>query len=210
MHEQFCCAATRHVNACSCRQDGPPADFGVLAKEESGRYTASTMPEPSDPEEWAKRYLDLWQDQISAMARDPEVLKNLLYPFMSLAADGSAKNKNGSAAAVDPALIEQVTNAWLTGFMGRRQDADAGPSAHRTSFGRGPDGRDDDGQDETEDAGNTAPGAEADAVASDNDDGNLAALARRIAGLEERIARLESAQRSRVGKSGGRSRKNRA
>jgi hypothetical protein len=202
MHEQFCCAAARHVNACSCRRGRATANFGDLVKQEVGRYTGSTMPEPSDPEEWAKRYLDLWQDQVSAMARDPEVLKNLLIPFMSLAVDGPAKSGNGPAAVTDPALVEQVAKAWLAGFMGRRQDTEAGFSAHRTSSDRSPEGKGDDGQDESARANSAATGPEAATAASDNDDGNLVALSRRIAGLEERIARLESAQRGGTGKPG--------
>lgn len=58
-----------------------------------------TMPDAPDLEVLARRYLDLWQDQMAAMAGDPAVVEAMSRTFalMTQGAAAFARNVNESA-----------------------------------------------------------------------------------------------------------------
>lgn len=75
----------------------------VLENWKGTRYSGA-MAEPSDLESLARRFLDLWQEQLSAMAVDPEFsasAERILTTFSSGTMEGSAGDEtatSGSAA----------------------------------------------------------------------------------------------------------------
>jgi hypothetical protein len=62
------------------------------------------MPEPPDLANLAKRYVDLWQDQLSAMAADPELAESMARLFAALVPPawarwpGAARNEAAAPA----------------------------------------------------------------------------------------------------------------
>jgi hypothetical protein len=117
------------------------------------------MPEPPDLDALARRYLDLWQDQVTAMAGDPQLAAAFARMFES-------------AASVMPM---QWLGVWLQ----------AAQAAMRAGVAGGDDG----GRFATD----AKAGAAAAAAASGHRGGDVAGLRRRLADLEARVARLESA-----------------
>ena len=115
-----------------------------------------------DIEDLARRYVDLWQDQMTALAGDPEFADSLQKMMAAL----------GVAASGVPA----AWSAWPAAFgclmaagrpdVERGQKSDAGKSA-------------------------PAPGAAPAAAASDGGGSDLGVLAERLAALEQRVAALE-------------------
>ncbi|MDH3474917.1 MAG: hypothetical protein OEM59_14640, partial [Rhodospirillales bacterium] len=77
------------------------------------------MSDKADLDELARRYLDLWQDQISALAGDPEVAE-------SLSRLAAAAGPGGSAAwAAWPAIMAGL-GAGMPGTAGTEEHG-AGP-----------------------------------------------------------------------------------
>jgi len=123
------------------------------------------MSEPADLDDLARRYLDLWQDQMSALAADEDFAR-LMQRIMG---------GMGMTAAAGPAAWPALMAAMRAGARGER--AGDGDERHAT----GTDGP-------------RAPaGAAAPAPASDGGGPGLDRLARRVAALEKRLAALEAA-----------------
>ncbi len=131
-------------------------------------------PDAADLERLAKRFQDLWQEQLAATASDPEFMEMMGKWMGALAAGGlrpPAPPPGGTPGPLDPA-------AW----MATMQQALAAAGAT--------------GKDEADDASAGAPspkaGAKAAAAASGPGDVGGDELERRLADLEQRVGRLEA------------------
>jgi hypothetical protein len=143
------------------------------------------MSEEAKLDELAHRYVELWQDQMSALAADPEFAEALGRFFKAIgltrAEDGTDAGALAGAAAAWaawPAMIGGAAAA-LEGQAGN--GAGAGPSGGDRTAG-----------------GKTAARPAAPAAASEPGDARLAQLEERLAALQDRVAALERrARRSR-------------
>ncbi|HSR71393.1 MAG TPA: hypothetical protein VLL72_03330 [Kiloniellales bacterium] len=134
------------------------------------------MSEPADLDELARRYLDLWQDQMSALATDEDFARMLQQLMTSM----------GLAAATSPAALA----AWPAMMAGLTPGSPAEPNADGQSRDRSETRTRDGGRD-----GGARPSASGAAAAAASSDGGLARLdelAERLAGLEQRLAALEA------------------
>lgn len=122
------------------------------------------MADEPDLDQLAKQYLDLWQDHMQGMAADPQVADTMSQMTQMM---------TGSATAF-AALAQQAMNA------GKQPPKDT-PS----------DDHDDDGNAAAGPAGARA-GAPAPDPAHGGTDIDLAELARRLDGIERRLADLEA------------------
>ena len=77
---------------------------GRLAQGGARRYTRATMSDEANLDELARRYLELWQDQISALASDPEFSEALsrLYDAMGLTDDSAGDRQWDAPTRVGP------------------------------------------------------------------------------------------------------------
>ncbi|MEX2628558.1 MAG: hypothetical protein WD341_01375 [Tistlia sp.] len=126
-----------------------------------------------DLDELAQRYLDLWQDQASALAADPgfgEALRRLVETGL-----GSAGEACQAWTAWQEALAAQLLRAAgaTTEEDGRHEGRGPPNGQRRTGAARG------------------TRGSPAAAAAPGRGGGDLDHLARRLAAMEERIAELE-------------------
>jgi hypothetical protein len=144
------------------------------------------MPEPPDLSSLAKRYVELWQDYLTAAAADPELADSLVRLLAGM----------GEAVAMSP------WSAWLrtASAAGEASERAAAPPSPADERAAPRPATDRPGQSE---AGATARAAPVAAPPHERDDG-LAEFTRRIARLDERLAALEAD--ARVGAHGGRPR----
>jgi hypothetical protein len=152
------------------------------------------MSDTPDLDELAERYLDLWQDQMSALASDPEfaeVMNRLL------ASSAAAMPDLAAAWAAWPAMMAGLGAGKRTEDGKDAEQTDGGPGAAPT--GRKGGAR----------AAKGAPRAEAAAAAPGDRRADLVELARRLAALEDRVAALESGPGQGRGGARGRPRKSR-
>ena len=129
------------------------------------------MAEPPDIDQLAKQYLDLWQDHLKTMAADPQVAETMSQVTQMMTGSATA-----FAAMAGQAMKTQTAN----------KDTDSHPHDQRT---------DDDHDAAAQDARTTrthGPGAAADAAAHGGADIDMAKLARRLDGIERRLAALEA------------------
>jgi hypothetical protein len=131
------------------------------------------MPEPPDLETLARRYLDLWQDQVSALAADPEfteTLGRLLQVSAALGPAGWMSLWTAAAAGLQPQKGQNphAARPFTTGNAAPARAAEtAGPAPAAASPGDG--------------------------------NADLAELRRRLAVLEERLGRV-AAERTDAGR----------
>ncbi len=140
-------------------------------------YSAA-MSEQADLDELARRYLDLWQDQMTALAGDREFAEALQRLMTTM----------GVAGGVAGGAAPEFWRAWPAMMTGRQPGQQTEAST-------------DDG------TGGRAPGAPAAAAAPDGGGVDLDQFARRLAALEERIAALEAGVKRGRGGAAGKSRK---
>jgi hypothetical protein len=138
------------------------------------------MSDTADLDALAERYLDLWQDQMSALASDPEfaeVMNRLV------ASSAAAMPEVAAAWAAWPAMMA----ALLPGAAGGRRENGKGAQQAEESAGRAGTGDKGGAQ-----AARGPARAKAAASAPRDRGADLVELARRIAALEQRVADLES------------------
>ncbi len=153
------------------------------------------MSDTPDLDELAERYLDLWQDQMTALASDPEfaeVMNRLL------ASSAAAMPDLAAAWAKWPAAMAGLGAGGRTQDGKAAEQTDGGPGTARTG-----------GKGRTR-AAKRSPRAKAAAVAPGDRGADLVELARRLAALEDRVAALESNPGRGRGSARGRPRKARS
>jgi len=129
------------------------------------------MADQPDLDQLAKQYLDLWQDHMQAMAADPQVAQTMSQMTQMM---------TGSATAF-AALAQQALNA--------------GKPASPQAPGHTTDTRTHDQADHGRGAASAPPGGvgpQAPGAAHDGGDIDLAEFARRLDGIERRLAALEA------------------
>jgi hypothetical protein len=140
---------------------------------------SSPAQEPEDLDALARRYVDLWQDQMTALAGDPDFAESLQKLMAAL----------GVGAGGMPALM----SAWPTAMAGLM--AAAQPTA------KAPQG--DGGQESHGKSGPmSAAGAAAVAASSDGGGADLGRLEERLAAVEQRLAAMEGTLDGRAGGKG--------
>jgi hypothetical protein len=147
-------------------------------------YSAA-MSERAEIDELARRYLDLWQDQMTALAGDQEFAESLQKLMTAMGTAGDA----GATAA------PEFQRAWMGVMTGQQPGQQPGQPTKATA---------DDG------TPGRAPGAPAAATTPDGGSADVDQLARRLAALEERIAVLEAGAKPSRGSAPGKSRKPRS
>jgi hypothetical protein len=133
-----------------------------------GRYSFA-MTDAPDLDQLARRYLDLWQQQVTAWLNEPEVADAMAKAYLMMI--------EGIASLAEAAGL---TAPAARPGAGHNHDTNRGPKAQAEKDARKDDPR----------------GTAAVAPASGDADRDARLLARRVAELEERIARLESAAAS--------------
>jgi len=144
------------------------------------------MPDPPDLSTLAKRYVELWQDYLTAAAADPDL------------ADSLAR----LLAGMGEALTLSPWSAWLRNVSAARERSERAAAARpRADEQTGPQpATRRPGQREAGTEARTAPVA---APSHERDDG-LAEFARRLTRIDERLAAIET--RTGAGAHGGRPR----
>jgi hypothetical protein len=151
------------------------------------------MAEPPDFQDLARRYLDLWQEQWSAMSADPEAAEAMsrLYDMMGQQMAAAAPMAEAFLSAL-PAILGPFANPGQTG-PGQTGPGQTPPG--QTAHGQTPPGTR--GSHDAADAARSAaadepPGAAPAGPAPDGGAVDVAELLGRIAALEDRIAKLEA------------------
>ncbi len=159
------------------------------------------MSERVDLDELARRYLDLWQDQMTALAGDREFAETMqqLMTTMGLAATAAPEFWRAW-----PATMAGLQAAEQTQGASDDQNREAGPGAPARSARGSAAGT------AAGTPGGTPAGTAAPAAASDGGESGLDQLARRLAALEERIAALEAGGPKRRGRAASKPRKGRS
>jgi hypothetical protein len=128
------------------------------------------MSEPPDLESLARKFLDLWQDQMTAVAADPETA-DMITRFMAMMTPGMGAllpmQMGGAWAGLPPAGEEMLERIRAAAAAGGAYGA--------------------------------AAGAAPDAAASGRRRDDLDELSRRLARLEQRLDRLEKGPRANGG-----------
>lgn len=138
---------------------------------------------PEELEELARRYVDLWQDQMTALAADPEFAESLQ---KVMAAMGVAASGLPAMWSAWPAAMSTLMSAAQPGMMNPQgQETDEKPAGGKQNGG----GQAARPRDAT--AGATTAGAEAAAAASHGGGADLGVLEERLAALEQRVRSLE-------------------
>ena len=119
-------------------------------------------PEAPDLEDLARRYVDLWQDQMTALAADPAFAESMQKVMAAL----------GVAASGLPAAWAAWPAALCSLMAAARPDVERGQQSHDRKPA-------------------AAPGAAPAAAAPDGRGADLGILTERLAALEQRIAALE-------------------
>ena len=145
------------------------------------------MSERADLDELARRYLDLWQDQMTALSGDREFTEALQQLMTTMGVPGGVPG--GIPGAVPGDAASEFWRAWPAMMSGQQP---GGPRSEQQTDASADDG-----------TGGRTPGAPAAAAAPDGGGLDLDQLARRLAALEQRIAALEAgAKRGRGGAAG--------
>lgn len=152
------------------------------------------MSDQADLDELARRYLDLWQDQMTALAGDEEFAKTLQQLTTAMGAAATAGSTAWAAAW--PAMMAGLQPPGAT-----QRESDGQGAADET--GKGAEGTAA-GAPGRQGAAVEAAGATAAAGPPGGGGDVLEQLTRRLAALEERIAALEGGAR-RVGRGAARS-----
>lgn len=181
-------------------------------------YSPAMTDEP-DLEELARRFFDLWQEQVTALATDREVAEATERWLQAMgAAAAPAQGMPGGAPAPwlawPAAMMAAMNAAGHAGVPGAAQawggdgrTAGGFPAGPFAAAGASPNPGDGAGSGA---ASGAAAGSAASAGAPDDGAGDVDELRQRLAALEERIAALEAKPGRGRGASQGRSRKRRA
>lgn len=142
---------------------------------------------PEELEELARRYVDLWQDQMTALAADPEFAESLqkVMAAMGVAASGLPAMWSAWPAAMSTLMsaAQPGPQTGMTNPQGQETDEKpAGGKQNGSGQAAGTGGAT---------AGTAKTGAEAAAAASHGGGPDLGVLEERLAALEQRVRSLE-------------------
>lgn len=145
----------------------------------------------------AQQYLDLWQNQMTALANDPEIARSLerLYAGLGL-------TPQEAGGGVSPRPDPEVAAAWqswpalLAAFAGQMLENQKGTKTEHGTAGEAEesDARKEHGGSERRKAGSAPAAAQSDGGQPDMDE-----LTRRLALLEQQISAMESGSKGKRG-----------
>ncbi len=138
------------------------------------------MSDEANLDELARRYLELWQDQMSALAADPEFAEALSRLFNAMGLTGAHDGKDAGVPAGAAVAAWSAWPAMLAG-MAAAMEGQAEDGATAGTVGGA-------GTAKT----TTTPRSAATAAASEFGGARLAKLESRLAALEDRVAALEA------------------
>jgi hypothetical protein len=133
------------------------------------------MSDQADADDLARRYLDLWQDQMSALAADQDFARAIQQIMTGM----------GLAGTATPATLATWA-AWPGMMAGLAPVPQGDATADAQSRKQARSGHDNQGAASAAASGPAAPGTDPDGGGAD-----LGQLTRRLAALEKRIAALE-------------------
>jgi hypothetical protein len=179
--------------ACGARQNPGGKDWKDLA----AKVYTEAMETEEKLAKLAQQYLDLWQNQMTALANDPEIARSLetLYAGLGLSPQEAG---GGAGPALDPKMAAawQSWPALLAAFAGQMLENEKG--ANKTGEVAGEAGESDARKEHGgSERGKTGPAAAA--AQSDGGRPNLDELTRRLALLEQQIFAMESGSDGRGG-----------
>lgn len=143
---------------------------------------------PEELEELARRYVDLWQDQMTALAADPEFAESLQKVMAAMGVAASGLPAMWSAWPAAMSTLMSAAQPGMTNPQGQETDekpAGGKQNASGQAAGAGPS------KAGPSKAGAGKAGAEAAAAASHGGGPDLGVLEERLAALEQRIRSLE-------------------
>jgi len=143
------------------------------------------MSQTEELEELARRYVDLWQDQMTALAADPDFAEAMQRVMASLGVTAAGLPAVwGAWPAAMASMLAAAQGAPPAGLQGAAGAKAGGPKKDGSTNGRREDVRGNDGA-----AGSAGPAPAA--AASDGGGADLGVIAERLAALEQRILALE-------------------
>jgi len=157
-----------------------------MTKRETGSTTGSKSDDPPDMADLARQFADLWQEQLSAMAADPDLARSMSETMQlwqqgmagfagsvpgGSVPGGSVPGGTPHAGAANDAM-GQAIKTWTAMVSGAMQGGTNSHAQHTPQAA-------------------SSPGTKAPATASDGGEQLLHELNRRLAGLEERLDHLE-------------------
>ncbi|WP_374384568.1 hypothetical protein [Dongia sp.] len=157
--------------------------------EETGKQAETPDLKEPELEELARRLLDLWQDQLGAIAANPDLAAQAARLMAAMPLPGmwlSQMGQMGDGANADLAKSwTKMSQAWMAQDWWKGASGGNGEAKTERSAPGFPPG--------------TTPGAAAAAAASEPRGGDLDELSHRLAGIERRLEQLaeQSAERKR-------------
>jgi hypothetical protein len=166
-------------------------------QEQAARELREGMPddhrEPGaqELEDLARRYVDLWQDQMTALAADPDFAESLqkVMAAMGVAASGLPAMLSAWPAAVAGMMAAARPETQAAAQKGESRGESAGGSPNGSGGSAAPRSGASPGV--SPGASRVAPGAAAAAAAPDGGGPDLGGLQERLAALEQRVRELE-------------------
>lgn len=166
---------------------------------------SGAMTTPPDPHDLARRFLDLWQDQVQAMATDPEMADSVrrwtaLWAGAMHPGSVAPSSRGGTGDGLQPGYRPAAGAAYDAASTAESASPSTAESASHGSGGALGDGPDNQERDEHGWSGKqrigerrpTAAGSAAAAAVPDHGSDDVALILRELRRLEARIARLET------------------
>ena len=166
---------------------GGPRGPGMAGSSRRARLYSRAMSDEANLDELAHRYLELWQDQMSALAADPEFAEALSRLFNAMGLTGAPGGDDGGRdTGGAPGAAAAAWSAWPAMLAGMaaamKEPADDGATDETLGTAGNTSGK-------------TTARSPATAAASRPGGARLAKLESRLAALEDRVAALEGAPR---------------
>ncbi len=144
------------------------------------------MADKPDLEHLAKRYLDLWQDQLAGMASDVDIQETIARTIELMNASGAAFASMAQSAMEDGSLAETFAKT-AEGITPNRPGCEDNDRHEKPSQEKAGD----------KSGARASPGTKAPATPPSAANPDINELTSRIAALEERIAALEAGAKKR-------------
>jgi len=142
---------------------------------------------PEDLQDLARRYVDLWQDQMTALASDPDFAESLQKVLTSM---GVAASGLPALWTAWPAAMSSMMAAVQPDLQAAARAA-AGTAGERENAGKRENDGSSAGKHKADSQAGAAAGAPASAAAPHGGGTDLGVLEERLAALEQRLLALE-------------------